>query len=980
MSSSSESNSGRSRIVDTYLATGRPAVLLDSVGNIIAANDETFEMTGYSRSDLEEIPDPSAWIEVLIPDRNEAARTRQFLLSLFEKGVPLASHMTHATSKNGSALSISATAFRFDAPPPDSAYYIIHLNDITRYAQSREELLRSEANLSFITAHLTDVVWAVDADGVFTFVTPSVERCIGYSAEDVIGTSLISYLTPESIERFQEEMRHREEHSYYEPIVMDVEHITREGTTKWCEISADYTFDNTMNFTGLAGVSRDVTERKVAEERMRENEIRYRGLFDRSLDCVYIHDFEGDFIDANPSALNLLGYSRREIKGLNFSDLIDESQMEQALRTNQEILASGHQRQTTEYSLKKKSGALVQVETNASLIYRSGKPYAIQGIARDITERNRAQTTMREMLAKVRDYESIINRSPVVVFLWRVAKGWPVDFVSDNVSHYGYTPDDFTSGRVSWPGITHPDDVPRLERELRINAECGLDEFRQEYRLITSDGDIRWVDDMTKAIHDENGVISHYQGIILDVTERKRAMEKEQRYFNHLRFLTDSAFEFVKLSPDDDMYRHICEKLHEITGGAAVAISSFDDTTNQLVTREFIGLSGRMKTLVKHLGRHPVGMRFTLTEKQKKSIGTGGLNRVDGIRELTFEQLPRILCSTIERIFNIGAIYGIGFVTQGRIYGVTTIIMFQDSPPLHTDLVESFCNQAAIALQRWLAERALRENEHKYHSLAESIRDIMYSTDMESRIQYIGPQIRRYGYTSEEVTGRSFFEFVHPDDLETVRKEFELSILRGEEFPSQFRMMAKGGEVIWVEDNGMIQYDNSGEVTGLTGILRDITLRKEAEEALKRSESMLREQTEKLEQKNIALREVVGQIEIEKNTLKDEIITNVRKLVYPILDQISHGGPSEEYIDLLRHVLDNLTSSFGRAITELNLRLTPREVEICTMIKTGLTNKEIARLMNISTQTVENHRKHIRQKLNLTNQSINLATYLRRMS
>jgi len=130
-----------------------------------------------------------------------------------------------------------------------------------------------------------------------------------------------------------------------------------------------------------------------------------------------------------------------------------------------------------------------------------------------------------DALEKLRALESIINQSPAVVFLWRVAPGWPVDFVSDNVIQFGYSKDDLVSGRVSWVGITHPDDVPRLEAEIADYTRRGVREFTQQYRLFSRSGDICEVEDRTVVVVDKNGTITHLQGVILDVTKRKRVEE-----------------------------------------------------------------------------------------------------------------------------------------------------------------------------------------------------------------------------------------------------------------------------------------------------------------------------------------------------------------------------------------------------------------------------------------------------------------------
>jgi len=132
-----------------------------------------------------------------------------------------------------------------------------------------------------------------------------------------------------------------------------------------------------------------------AETRLRESEERYRGLFDRSLDCLFLTDFQGRFLDANPAALALLGYAREEIQELDFVALLSPDQLSVAFRTVEEIMARGFHQGPTEFRLRRKDGACVQVESQAALVYRQGRPYAIQGIARDITERKRAEAALK---------------------------------------------------------------------------------------------------------------------------------------------------------------------------------------------------------------------------------------------------------------------------------------------------------------------------------------------------------------------------------------------------------------------------------------------------------------------------------------------------------------------------------------------------------------------------------------------------------
>jgi diguanylate cyclase (GGDEF)-like protein/PAS domain S-box-containing protein len=142
---------------------------------------------------------------------------------------------------------------------------------------------------------------------------------------------------------------------------------------------------------------RDITERKKAEAALKDSEERYRALFDRSLDLVYVRDLNGNFIDANSAALDLLGYSRVDIQALNFTDLLDHEQFPRTVQILKELTETGVQKEPAEFKLKRKDGTFLYVETQESAIYRDGKLYAVQGVGRDITGRKQMEQKLEEM-------------------------------------------------------------------------------------------------------------------------------------------------------------------------------------------------------------------------------------------------------------------------------------------------------------------------------------------------------------------------------------------------------------------------------------------------------------------------------------------------------------------------------------------------------------------------------------------------------
>lgn len=166
-----------------------------------------------------------------------------------------------------------------------------------------------------------------------------------------------------------------------------------------------------------------------------------------------------------------------------------------------------------------------------------------QGIVRDITQKIKNEKALRNalqsqkalmekqkvLLEKQKALETVINNSPMVVFLWKAEKYWPTVYVSENVRQFGYTPEDFISGRILYGKIIHPEDLFLVELELEENCEEGGKEFNRQYRILTQAADVRWIDEKTFIQRNEEGEVTHFQGIIEDVTRHVKRAEPIDR-------------------------------------------------------------------------------------------------------------------------------------------------------------------------------------------------------------------------------------------------------------------------------------------------------------------------------------------------------------------------------------------------------------------------------------------------------------------
>jgi PAS domain S-box-containing protein len=295
--------------------------------------------------------------------------------------------------------------------------------------------------------------------------------------------------------------------------------------------------------------------------------------------------------------------------------------------------------------------------------------------------------------------------------------------------------------------------------------------------------------------------------------------------------------------------------------------------------------------------------------------------------------------------------------------------------------IEEDLKRAHDEMEKKVEERTveLTKAMEQMRSILDSSPDSITVTDADANIIDCNQAtLDNLGYEiKEELIGKNAFETIAEKDQKRAIKNLSIAIEQGSIHNIEYEIVRKDGRTFPANMSAGVIKDASGNITGFVAIAQNITQRKLAENALRESEAKLREQKLALEQKNIALGEIIAQIEIEKRKIKDDIAANASAILSPILEKLKTDKSTEKYVDLLRHHIEELTSSLGGRLMDIGVKLTAREVEICNMIKGGLSNKDISQLLGVSNQTVEGHRKNIRKKLGLINKGINLTSYLR---
>ena len=286
------------------------------------------------------------------------------------------------------------------------------------------------------------------------------------------------------------------------------------------------------------------------------------------------------------------------------------------------------------------------------------------------------------------------------------------------------------------------------------------------------------------------------------------------------------------------------------------------------------------------------------------------------------------------------------------------------------------------------SERKLQKSEQKYRLLVESTPDWVWMCDEEGDLTYSNRGAKQIlGYEVQEILGTSAFRLMDSKDRKRVRKWFRKAKKQKRGWNGTVvRWQHKDKSIRFLETIGEPIIDDNGDLRGFTGIDRDVTVRKQAKEALRKANANLKKRTRELELKrksleelNAAMRVVLKKRETDKAKIKESVLANVKKLIEPYFEKIKKTGLNDQQMGVLRILESNLKeiiSPFTQEVSLKYFKLTSTEIQVAKQIRHGHTTKQIADFMDISPRTIETHRKNIRRKIGLEGKKANLRSHL----
>ena len=768
-------------------------VEMDLKGNYTFFNDALCRVLGYSRGELQNMN----YKQINPPEDNKI--NFEAFNEVYRTGKPNYHFVNRVKCKDGSIRYREHSIALRRSPEAEPIGFRLVSRDVTEKLQAERKLKESEGKYRNILESMEESYLETDLRGHYVFFNDALCRVLGYSREELQNLNYKRINLPEDYQRVAEEFNKvyrtgRPSHSFYSRV------LCKDGSIKHRENSIALRRSPEGEPIGFALVSKDLTERLRAEQKIKESEEKYRNILENMQETYLETDLKGNYIFFNNSLCQLLGYSREELQGISYKKIDPPGRHEKIIDEYKDIFRTGKTKTFIANRLVCKDGSIKHMESTVSLLRSpQGEPIGFATVGRDITERLKAEENLRQSEEK---YRSILENMQEA-YLETDLRGQYVFFNDSFCRILGYAPEELLN--VDYNKMTPSEDHEAITEEFRKVHRTGQPSFFMDNRVLCKDGSIKHMEFSLALRRLPAGDPIGFSLVGRDITEKLKAEQKITESERHLRLLTDNISDIIWTMDFNLQWNYISPSVFRLTGFKpeevmqiplkAIASPDTYQLAQQAVSE---GLAREARE------DHPQERRVVTSEVQ--------LQRKDGSRFWTE------ISATFNRDEN-----GKPF----EIVGVTRNIT-----------------------ERKHAEEALRESEKRYRMIVENMHDSIGLLDLDFNYIYLSPSaVRITGYdpaehlkipTKDHMTPESYSLLVNAL-AEELQREFSGGPVDTRRVRTvEIEVYHKKGHTVWVELTAAFNRDASGKPVGIMVASRDVTERRKIREDLRMSENRYR--------------------------------------------------------------------------------------------------------------------------------------------
>jgi len=469
------------------------------------------EMTGYTQKELRGVYS----LDLVHHDDREAVRN-DAIKSL--KGGSSLPYEYRLVKKNGEVMwvleRLTSTEFRGKRATAGS------FMDITGHKELEKTLARSEEKYRTILEEMKEGYYETDLAGNYTFFNDVICEKLGYSREELMGMNFQVHTDPEDIKKISD--------AYYEvyrtgkPLKwFSPPQIRKDGARIFAEDLVSLLRNEGGEIIGFRGVSRDVTERKRAEEALRQSEEKYRAVLEGMAESCYEVDLDGNFIFFNSALYRGLGYSREEMLELNYKVYTPPEIVEKVFKAYHQVYTTGEP--ITGFAMEqiRKDGTRLIVENSVfPMRNEKGEVVGFRGIGRDVTERVQMQEALRQSEERYRTILAEIEEG-----YYEVDLAGNIKFVNKAACRqFGYSEEELIGS--NYRAYVLKEDIKGVYKAWNKVYRTGEPLQSYPFATVKKDGTQMFVENSVSPLRNKEGKIIGFRAVSRDVTQRKQFEQK----------------------------------------------------------------------------------------------------------------------------------------------------------------------------------------------------------------------------------------------------------------------------------------------------------------------------------------------------------------------------------------------------------------------------------------------------------------------
>jgi len=655
--------------------------------------------------------------------------------------------------------------------------------DVTGRKKAEESLEKEQQELNSIIESSPINIFYKDKEGKFVRVNEACAKALKIPKEKFFGKTVFDLYSPETARGMARD--DLEVLQTGRPKLGILEQCKSASAVRWVQTDKVPIFDKNGVSTGLIGFAQDITERKKAEEALRESEEKHRRLFEESIDAIFMADpVTGIIVDCNPAASKLVGRKKSELVGQHQSILHPKERIE----GNFERSFKQHLKDPTkilETQIVRKTGEIRDVAISGVIVEVNGKKL-IQGIFRDITDCKNAEEAL---LAAGEKFKTIFeNVHDVITYVDTHGKILDVNGRVEEL--VGYKREEIIGKNFVKLGLIQFGDIPKLLKLFFWSMRKGEEQKIVQLEFKHKNGSKVSVEVGTRFIRDKRGKIVGIVNIYRDVTENKKAelaiAESEAKY----RKLVENSREGIVISQDSPLrFVFVNSELGKILGYSP---------------EQLLVLSPEE---IMHL-IHPDDRKTFFDRLKKRSKG-----------------------KTTESTYEFRVIRKNGSI--GWVEGRSSFIEFTGLPAVQSIFLD--------ITERKKAEEQVKNLQNLFQLQVDRMPIGLIVWDTEFHVKTWNPSATRiFGFTQQEAVGKHPYELIVPKQAQPQIDKIWSRLLHGDITANSVNQnLTKDGRIIICDWANTPLREKDGTIIGVLSMVQDITDREKAEEARKQAEYKL---------------------------------------------------------------------------------------------------------------------------------------------